>query len=225
MSVVEDSLAQSRVGTSERALEQASTDVYEPIKRLLDVGFVLLLTPICAPAVGLLALLVSLDGHNAFHTQRRVGKGGHHFTIFKLRSMVPDAEASLKNHLEQTPSANEEWKRSQKLTKDPRVTRLGRFLRKYSLDELPQLWNVLIGNMSLVGPRPMLPEQISMYPGTAYFSMRPGLTGLWQISERNESPFSSRALYDARYAAEMSLFTDISIILRTVGVVFRGTGL
>ncbi|MBN9333223.1 sugar transferase, partial [Devosia sp.] len=100
----------------------------------------------------------------------------------------------------------------------------GPYLRRYSLDELPQLWNVLIGDMSLVGPRPMLTSQRQLYPGTAYYELRPGLTGLWQISERNNCTFAERATYDSRYATSLTIVNDLGILLRTVGVVFRGTG-
>src|SRR5690606_7861082 len=112
-----------------------------------------------------------------------------------------------------------------KLRHDPRITWVGRFIRKYSIDELPQLLNVLTVDMTLVGPRPFLPEQRQHYPGAAYYSMRPGLTGLWQISERNGCTFAERAMHDTRYAAIMSLATDVKIMLKTVSVIFRGTGL
>ena len=113
---------------------------------------------------------------------------------------------------------------TQKLKNDPRVTKIGQLMRKASLDELPQLWNVLAGEMSLVGPRPMMPEQKNLYPGKAYYSMRPGLTGLWQVSQRNASSFASRADFDTSYAGQLSLRTDLGIIFATVGVVLRGTG-
>jgi lipopolysaccharide/colanic/teichoic acid biosynthesis glycosyltransferase len=138
--------------------------------------------------------------------------------------MVVDADAALARHLEHDPAARAEWGATQKLRRDPRLTPLGGFLRRYSLDELPQLWNVLVGDMSLVGPRPMLPQQRPLYRGTAYFDMLPGLTGLWQISERNDCSFAARADYDTRYAQIASLGTDFRILWRTIDVVFRGTG-
>src|SRR5690606_30267059 len=122
------------------------------------------------------------------------------------------------------PEAKAEWELTQKLKNDPRITRFGHFLRKTSLDELPQLWNVLRGDMSIVGPRPMMLEQAQLYPGADYYHLRLGVTGLWQISDRNNSTFAARATFDARYAAELSLKGDISIIARTVGVVLRCTG-
>lgn len=198
---------------------------YPLAKRALDVGAVLLTAPISIPIVLSLALLVRRDGGKAFYRQDRLGKNGRTFKLWKLRTMVPDAERFLVEYLEQNPEAAREWHETQKLRRDPRVTRLGEFMRKHSIDELPQLWNVLIGDMSLVGPRPMLPDQEALYPGHAYFLMRPGLTGLWQISARNDGTFASRAAYDDRYEEIKSLRVDLSIMLSTVGVVVRGTGL
>ncbi|PIL21960.1 hypothetical protein P775_01855 [Puniceibacterium antarcticum] len=144
--------------------------------------------------------------------------------MWKLRSMVHDADSQLEAHLAADPLARAEWDRSQKLRHDPRITRIGRLIRKTSLDELPQLWNVFSGDMSLVGPRPMMPEQRKMYPGTAYYELRPGITGLWQVSVRNESSFAERAVFDTDYLHRVSIKTDILVLLRTVRVVFHGTG-
>jgi lipopolysaccharide/colanic/teichoic acid biosynthesis glycosyltransferase len=198
--------------------------LYLTAKRCFDVLAVLMFSPVILPVIGILALLVRRDGGNAFYSQLRLGKDGRVFRLWKLRSMVPDAEACLKEHLAQNPAAQQEWDVAQKLKDDPRVTWLGRSLRKYSIDELPQLWNVFVGDMSLVGPRPMFPEQRSIYPGTACFDFRPGLTGLWQVSDRNGCTFAQRANHDNRYAEAVSLGLDLQILLKTVGVVFRGTG-
>ena len=122
------------------------------------------------------------------------------------------------------PEARLEWNSTQKLKADPRITRLGRLLRKTSMDELPQLWNVLIGDMSLVGPRPMMPSQRSLYNGTAYYALRPGITGPWQVSERNEVEFSQRAEFDREYEENVSLLTDLRLLVATTQVVIRGTG-
>jgi exopolysaccharide production protein ExoY len=138
--------------------------------------------------------------------------------------MVDDAEAKLEDHLAADSSARHEWDTTQKLKADPRITSFGRFLRRSSLDELPQLWNVLKGDMSLVGPRPMMPEQAPLYSGEAYYTLRPGITGLWQVSERNATAFADRAHYDARYEQDLSLVNDLRILMATVRVVLRGTG-
>jgi lipopolysaccharide/colanic/teichoic acid biosynthesis glycosyltransferase len=144
--------------------------------------------------------------------------------MWKLRTMVRGAEAVLASHLAADASARAEWAVRQKLADDPRITRIGRFLRRTSLDELPQLWNVLRGDMSLVGPRPMLPDQRALYPGQAYYRLRPGVTGPWQVSDRNRSAFADRARFDTAYEAEMSFGHDLGLIAATFGVVMRGTG-
>ena len=185
---------------------------------------VVLTAPVIVPLVLLLALVVLLDGGNPFYSQERIGRNGRHYRIWKLRSMVVNADQRLAEYLEQNPGARAEWDNTQKLRDDPRVTRFGRILRKCSLDELPQLWNVFRGDMSLVGPRPMMPEQQDMYPGDAYYRMRPGITGFWQISERNRTSFAARAFYDERYEHDVSLRTDIWVLLQTVAVVMRATG-
>ena len=135
-----------------------------------------------------------------------------------------DAESALARHIATDPEARAEWDSTQKLKKDPRITPVGRLIRKTSLDELPQLWNVLKGDMSLVGPRPMMVSQREIYPGIAYYNLRPGITGNWQVSERNESEFRARAVYDTAYDRELNLKTDVNILFKTVGVVLRATG-
>ena len=193
-------------------------------KTLLDYLFVLASLPVVAPLIGILALLVAMDGATPFYRQRRVGRNGKIFHIVKLRTMVPGAEHILQECLEKDPAARREWDHKQKLCNDPRITRLGRLLRKTSIDELPQLWNVLRGEMSLIGPRPMMVEQQALYPGTAYYHLLPGITGLWQVSDRNASSFAERSTFDNNYYNGLSLKTDLSILVRTIGVVLRGTG-
>jgi len=203
----------------------ASAGFYETyVKRVFDVAVVLITLPITLPVIAVFALLVGLDGSNPFYAQKRVGRHGRVFTIFKLRSMVPDADRLLQAHIAENPAALEEWETTQKLKSDPRITRLGRFIRKSSIDELPQVLNVLWGDMSLVGPRPILVSQVPLYPGSAYYDMRPGITGLWQISDRNECAFQQRAAYDTIYHARISFATDMRILGSTVGVVLRCTG-
>lgn len=194
------------------------------IKRFLDIAAVALSIPVVVPVVATLALAVSRDGSSPFYSQMRVGRNGKRFRMWKLRSMVPDADDRIAAHLAADPEARKEWELTQKLKNDPRITRIGRLIRKSSLDELPQLWNVLKGDMSLVGPRPMMITQEALYPGTAYYLLRPGCTGYWQTSARNETTFEARAEFDAAYEAEVSLMTDIKVLGRTVGVILRGTG-
>lgn len=193
-------------------------------KRLFDIVLVLLAVPVVLPVVLLGALLVARDGHNPFYSQERVGRGGRVYTMWKLRSMVPNAKAHLETYLKDNPEARAEWDSKQKLSKDPRITTVGRILRKTSMDELPQLWNVLIGDMSLVGPRPMMPEQKPLYPGRDYYALLPGITGTWQVSTRNESTFIDRARFDSDYRYKLSFSEDLRLLAATVRVVLRGTG-
>lgn len=193
-------------------------------KRAFETALILLSAPIVAPVIVALALVSMRDRHNPFYWSKRVGKNGKTFKMLKLRTMVPDAEKLLEEHLASNADAREEWGSSQKLKNDPRVTRFGRLLRKSSMDELPQLWNVLIGDMALIGPRPMQPEQRALYPGLAYYALRPGLSGLWQVSDRNDSEFAKRADFDRQYDEEMSFVMDVRLLAKTIGVVIKGTG-
>lgn len=201
-----------------------SRGVYPAAKRGFDVAAALVLSLLTLPLIVFLAVLVCRDGGPAFHRQRRLGRNGQPFMMWKLRTMVPDAEAALAAYLARDESARREWDLAQKLRNDVRITPIGRFMRKYSLDELPQLWNVVAGEMSLVGPRPMLVEQWALYPGVAYLALRPGITGLWQVSGRNAFTFADRATFDTDYAQRLSWRTDAWILLRTVRIVLAGTG-
>jgi len=203
----------------------ARSELYRKyFKRGLDVLLVLLALPIVLPTILILVAMIAAKGHSPFYRQERVGRGGRIFTMWKLRTMVRDADKRLQEHLAMDDAARSEWAAFQKLKHDPRITQLGLFLRKSSLDEVPQLWNVLVGDMSLVGPRPILPEQRPLYPGNAYYAMRPGVTGLWQVSDRNESTFAQRAEFDAVYERNLSFGADVRLLVATVGVVFRCTG-
>lgn len=193
-------------------------------KRVVDIVLVIAVLPIVLPLVAILSIAVALDGHSPFYSQLRVGRSGRSFRLWKMRTMVPNADAHLEAYLDSNPAARAEWDLTQKLKRDPRITSFGRFLRKSSLDELLQLFNVLKGDMSIVGPRPMLLEQAQLYPGADYYHLRPGVTGLWQISDRNDSTFAARANYDARYAMGLGFVSDIRIMFQTFGVVVRGTG-
>ena len=194
-------------------------------KRIVDIILVLLTAPLTLSVVLVCALALWYEGGNPFYRQDRLGVGGRRFSILKLRTMVRDADACLQRYLDADPEMAHEWETTQKLKNDPRITRMGGFLRKTSLDELPQFWNVLLGEMSLVGPRPMLPEQLQMYGDPySYFAMSPGVTGFWQVSARNENHFSFRAEIDAQYHRKMSFFCDLGVMMRTVGVMLRRTG-
>jgi len=194
-------------------------------KRLFETLLVLLSLPFFIPITLICAIALWLEGGNPFYRQQRLGRNGKAFSILKLRTMVRDADAVLEQYLASDPKMRREWDEKQKLINDPRVTPVGALLRSTSLDELPQLWNVLTGDMSLIGPRPMMPEQLPMYGNPEhYYALRPGITGLWQISARNENRFSFRNEVDATYNRSLSVFGDIKIIFKTVGVMLRRTG-
>lgn len=204
----------------------AQTGLYRRyFKRFFDVALVVASAPFTIPLILAFAVLIKRDGGPAFYSQKRVGRGGRYFTCWKLRSMELNAELRLEEYLSGNPEARKEWDSLQKLTQDPRITAVGRFIRKTSIDELPQLLCILKGDMSFVGPRPFMPEQEALYPGTAYYKLRPGLTGFWQISDRNKSTFRARADFDTEYHDKLSLTSDLRVILQTVGVVFRANGM
>lgn len=194
------------------------------LKRYFDLVLACLVLPVVLPLLGLIAVAIACDGGKPLYSHHRIGRDGRMFRMWKFRTMVADADALLAAHLRDDPLALTEWTTRQKLQHDPRVTRLGRWLRKSSLDELPQLWNVVRGDMSLVGPRPMMPDQRRLYSGTDYYAMRPGVTGLWQVSCRNGGAFADRAIYDSEYRRRMSFGADLRLMLATVRVVLRGTG-
>ena len=195
-------------------------------KRLFDLALVAMLAPIVLPVIVMVTLILLLQGQSPLYAQDRIGRGGKCFRIWKFRTMYPDADKILDKILAQNPGMRNEWETTQKLKNDPRITRFGAVLRKTSIDELPQLWNVLNGTMSLLGPRPMLPDQKFLY-GPAlpvYTSLRPGISGMWQVSERNESHFQRRAELDIEYARSLSFRTDIWLVLRTMRTVLYSTG-
>lgn len=195
-------------------------------KRALDVVFVLLSLPLIAPVIALVALFVMRDGASAFFGHTRVGRDGKSFRCWKIRTMVPDAEARLEAYLAANPVARREWNENFKLDHDPRITKLGHILRKMSLDELPQLWNILRGEMSIVGPRPVTAKELVRYGAAehSYCALRPGLTGPWQVSGRNNLSYDERIALDVNYARSLGLWLDIGIILRTVKAVVLRTG-
>jgi Undecaprenyl-phosphate galactose phosphotransferase WbaP len=197
------------------------------VKRTLDLFFVMVLGLIAVVPGVLIAIAIVLDSRGpVFFAHTRVGKGRGSLRIWKFRSMVRDADSRLQEYLRRNPASAAEWARTHKLRDDPRVTRVGRFLRKTSLDELPQLWNVLRGDMSMVGPRPIVSEEIAKYGAgfRLYAKVLPGLTGLWQVSGRNDMHYSRRVELDCHYIRRWSLLMDCRILFRTVRVVLLGHG-
>ncbi|ASV96990.1 sugar transferase [Paraburkholderia aromaticivorans] len=195
-------------------------------KRVFDIVGASSLLIVLLPIFLVVGCFVLSDGGSAFFGHPRVGRGGRAFRCLKFRSMVPRADVVLAELLAADATAREEWNRDFKLKNDVRVTAVGRFLRKTSLDELPQLWNVLRGDMSLVGPRPIVTKELERYGADAhyYLSVRPGVTGLWQVSGRNNVDYATRVALDVSYVKERSTLLDISILLRTFKVVFEGSG-
>ena len=197
------------------------------VKRTMDLVLVLLALPFLLPLTILIATAIGLESRGAvFFTQQRIGRGGKPFKAYKFRSMVQNAEQVLKSALEQNIELQEEWALNQKLRRDPRVTKVGWLLRKTSLDEMPQLWNVLVGQMSLVGPRPIVQNEITRY-GDAfklYCKVTPGLTGMWQVNGRNNTTYAERVRFDAYYARNWSVWLDIYILARTFRAVIRAEG-
>ena len=196
------------------------------VKRGFDLLAATTLLILLSPVLTLIALLVKSDGGPSVFGHTRIGRRGVSFKCLKFRTMVVNAEEVLKDFLAREPAAREEWERSFKLKDDVRVTRLGKFLRQTSLDELPQLWNVIRGEMSLVGPRPIIRAELHRYGGNAryYLAVKPGITGLWQVSGRSDVDYPARVLLDVRYVKEQCLAVDLAILFRTVGVVLKRRG-
>lgn len=191
-------------------------------KRAFDYITAASLLVFLAPLMLAVALLIKAqDGGPVLFRQKRCGRDGKAFNCLKFRSMKTDAEAVLQRMLAQDPAARSEWGSTQKLQKDPRITRLGRFLRKSSLDELPQLFNILAGDMSLIGPRPVTFGELPRYGSKVhyYYMARPGVTGLWQVNGRNRLTYQQRVDFDAAYVRDWSFARDLRIIVRTVPAV------
>lgn len=195
-------------------------------KRVFDILAVVIASPLMIVVIGTLALMTAYREGRPFYGHQRIGKNGKPFYCWKIRTMAVESDRLLREHLEANPEARREWDKNFKLDNDPRITRIGGFLRKTSLDELPQLWNVFKGEMSLVGPRPVTQVELERYGKhlDAYLSQRPGVTGKWQISGRNDISYQERVIMDAAYRNECSLMNDLKIIIGTVGVVFKRTG-
>jgi Undecaprenyl-phosphate galactose phosphotransferase WbaP len=203
------------------------SDLDQAIKRVLDICLVLIALPILTVLFIVLAVLIRVDSPGSiFYTQKRIGKDGREFTIWKFRTMVVNAEQDLKEYLLKHPSLHTEWQDNQKIKNDPRVTAVGKILRRFSLDELPQFINIFHGEMSLVGPRPIVQEEIPNYGDNyhLYTKVKPGLTGLWQVSGRNDLTYNERVNLDEYYVRNWSVWMDIYIIATTINAVLTGKG-
>lgn len=199
-----------------------------PIKRIFDVLFSLLALAICSPLFVIIALAIRFTSKGkVIFTQDRIGRGGRTFKCLKFRTMYPDAEKRLKMIFERHPQLKLEWEKQHKLKNDPRITRVGAFLRKTSLDELPQFWNVLKGDLSVVGPRPVVHEEIVKHYGmkaAKILSIRPGITGMWQVSGRSDTSYSTRIKLDEKYVDNHSISLDLKLILRTIPKIVKTQG-
>ena len=196
------------------------------LKRAMDLIGSLLLIIMLSPILVIIAFLIHRDGGSSFYSQERVGYGGRIFKCLKFRSMVVNSKQRLEEVLASCPEARSEWEKDFKLKNDPRITPIGSFLRKTSLDELPQLFNVLRGDMSLVGPRPIVEDELRRYGSLTgkYLSTRPGMTGLWQVSGRNDTTYRERVSLDCYYVDNWKIHTDIFLLIKTLTVVFHGRG-
>jgi Undecaprenyl-phosphate galactose phosphotransferase WbaP len=196
------------------------------MKRFFDIVSATALLIALSPLLAFIALQIRRSGPGVLFVQPRWGRGGQKFNCYKFRTMVPDAEKVLKELLDRDPVARREWEEKTKITNDPRITPIGEFLRKTSLDELPQLWNVIKGDMSLVGPRPILLHENEKYGSrlSFYHNVRPGITGLWQVSGRSDTDYANRIHLDTWYVKNWSLWYDIAILFKTVKVVLGRKG-
>lgn len=196
------------------------------LKRTFDVVVASLLLLFLSPVFAVFSWLVSRDGGSPIYGHERIGQNGEKFKCLKFRSMVVNSTDVLEKLLATSEAARREWQRDFKLKNDPRVTQIGALMRKTSLDELPQLWNVIRGDMSLVGPRPVVEAELERYAGDVdyYLMAKPGMTGLWQVSGRNDIDYDTRVYFDSWYVKNWALWTDIAILFKTAGVVLRRDG-
>lgn len=199
----------------------------QTVKRILDVVAAVFLMVLALPFALVIALAIVLETRGpVFFSHTRIGKGNRRFKLWKFRSMVADADTVLSKHLDQNPDDLSEWRATRKLKDDPRVTRVGRVLRRSSLDELPQLVNVLRGDMSMVGPRPIVEDEIPKYGSvfSLYSQVLPGLTGLWQVSGRTDLSYRRRTDLDSKYIQNWTFWMDLVVLWKTIRVVLFGHG-
>lgn len=223
-------VSKEAVAGSLRTVEAVGLNILQRgAKRLFDLASVLVIIALFWWAIIGVAIAVRLTtGSPVIYGHRRIGRDGREFNCYKFRSMVPNADEVLAHLLASDAAARKEWARDFKLKDDPRITRVGRFIRKTSLDEFPQLWNVVNNEMSVVGPRPVVRDELDKhYRGSSrshYLSVKPGLTGLWQVSGRNDMEYCERVELDRRYVRSWGLWSDFMIVMRTVGVMYRRKG-
>ena len=220
---------QRPVTAPEESCAQVGLNRFEfALKRVFDLISVVVILALFGWLMLIIALLVRVSGgKGVLYGHTRVGRNGKPFKCLKFRSMVSNSDEVLRNLLATDPDARAEWDRDFKLKDDPRITRIGRFIRKTSLDELPQLWNVVKGEMSIVGPRPVVQAEFEQYYGGArahYLSVPPGLTGLWQVSGRNDLDYEQRVELDRQYVDNSNVFYDFVIVMRTVKVMVARRG-
>jgi len=217
-----------RMARSQRANKVPSEYFrYRVVKRFLDVLLVLISVPVLMPVLGIVSAMVMLSSPGPiFYSHRRIRKGGAFFSMWKFRTMRVNSAELLEEYLAEHPEARAEWNRTHKLRHDPRVTPIGSFLRRYSMDELPQLWNVLAGKMSLVGPRPIVAAEVEKYGDCfdCYCRVKPGLTGLWQVSGRSALSYETRVELDCEYVRHWSLGEDVRILSKTFSSVVNQDG-
>ena len=196
-------------------------------RTLFDKGFALLALVFFAPFIGAIALLLwATEGGPVFFAHKRIGKDGRVFRCLKFRTMAVDAEEQLQRLLERDPDARAQWESNQKLDDDPRITCLGEFFRKTSLDELPQFWNVLKGEMAIVGPRPIVAAELPRYGDhiADYLSVKPGITGAWQVNGRSKTTYEERVKMDVEYVRGRTFWKDLGIVVKTVKVLIFSEG-
>lgn len=217
--------AELRLASEEYCLDGSAA--YCWVKRGFDLVLAVLLLPILIPLCGVLMLLIKGSSSGpVFFRHQRVGQHGRTFYLYKFRTMVPDGDRLLRLYLAENPEARREWAQQHKLRFDPRITAVGRVLRRTSLDELPQILNVFRGEMSFVGPRPVVQEEISRYGDAfaVYVAARPGITGLWQVSGRGELSYEERVAMDTRYVRTWSLLGDLKVLMKTFRAVLKSKG-
>jgi len=226
-----DALGQDPLGWAAAPAKKSASSARDPhqrpvggvVKRAMDIAVAATAITLAAPIMLVIAMVVAAEGGPVLYAHERIGFKGRPFRCYKFRSMVTDPDAALERHLARNPAAATEWKTNKKLKDDPRITRSGRLLRVSSLDELPQLFNIIRGEMSCVGPRPVTADELPRYGHDAsqYLRTRPGLTGLWQVSGRSSLSYERRVELDSLYVRTWSAWKDIAILARTAFAVIR----